>query len=122
MIEIRTCKRHGEMEHHLIKDTKATGGRRWRCKRCNGESVSKRQRKVKALLVAEHGGCCQLCGYYKYQGALQFHHLDPATKAFSIQSGTSKALVTMRQEAAKCALLCANCHAEVEAGVAHIGP
>jgi hypothetical protein len=32
---------------------------------------------MKEMLVAELGGKCQKCGYDRYVGALQFHHLDP---------------------------------------------
>lgn len=34
----------------------------------------------------------------------------------------TRAIDELRAKAAKCALLCANCHAEVEAGFATIGP
>jgi len=30
------------------------------------------------------GGKCQLCGYKRYIGALDFHHKDPSTKKFSL--------------------------------------
>jgi len=84
------------------------------------EAVVKRQRKVKSILVEEAGGCCKLCGYDRYQGALQFHHVDPSTKSFALQSGVTKALDKMRIEAAKCVLLCATCHAEVEGGIVQL--
>jgi hypothetical protein len=50
--------------------------------------------------------------------ALYFHHLDPGSKQFhlSMQEAT-RALATARAEMAKCILLCANCHAEVESGL-----
>jgi hypothetical protein len=71
--------------------------------------------------VREAGGRCSLCGYERYIGALGFHHLDPAEKRFSISYlGASRALGRARAEAQKCVLLCANCHAEVEAGVARL--
>lgn len=77
-----------------------------------------RRRKVKSLLIKEMGGKCALCGYDKCQEALQFHHLNPEDKAFGIaENGSTKAFSTLLEEAKKCVLLCANCHAEVEAGV-----
>jgi hypothetical protein len=73
---------------------------------------------VKRRLVQEAGGSCRLCGYDRCVAALEFHHIDPTTKRFSLsQKGMSRALDTVRAEAAKCVLLCANCHAEVEAGM-----
>jgi excisionase family DNA binding protein len=95
----------------------------FRCTACRAEAVSRRRRLVKATLVAEAGGRCALCGYERYVGALHFHHRDRASKSFSIaQDGASRSLERARAEAAKCVLLCANCHAEVEGGVATIAP
>jgi hypothetical protein len=67
--------------------------------------------------VTEAGGSCALCGYHRYVGALHFHHVDPSTKAFVLGGGATRSLERTRQEAAKCVLLCSNCHAEVEAGL-----
>jgi hypothetical protein len=78
-----------------------------------------RRRRIKATLVEEAGGACALCGYDRSPIALQFHHLEAERKRFGIaERGMGRALATARAEAAKCVLLCANCHAEVEAGVA----
>ena len=88
----------------------------YRCTRCRQEAVVRRRRKVKALLVAESGGKCQVCGYDRYVGALHFHHLDPSEKRFQLSfAGMTRSLEAMRTEARKCVLLCSNCHAEVEA-------
>jgi hypothetical protein len=81
--------------------------------------VTARRRRVKAILVEDAGGACVLCGYDRTPAALQFHHLDPAAKRFHMShAGVARSLAGARAEAAKCVLLCANCHAEVEAGVA----
>jgi 5-methylcytosine-specific restriction endonuclease McrA len=71
------------------------------------------------LLIDEAGGACLICGYDRCVGALHFHHLDPETKEFGIsRRGFTRSIQKMREEAAKCVLLCSNCHAEVEAGIA----
>ncbi len=50
-------------------------------------------------------------------GALQFHHLEPSAKSFGLSMrGLTRSIEKLREEAAKCVLLCANCHAEVEVG------
>ena len=68
--------------------------------------------------MAEAGGCCTICGYDRYIGALQFHHRDSETKRFGIGNrGLTRSLDAVRAEASKCLLLCANCHSEVEAGI-----
>lgn len=106
------CRRHGKTEFYI------EGRGSHRCMRCRWEAVARRRRKVKETLVWEAGGQCRLCGYSRCADALHFHHVDPATKSFGIGSrGLTRSLDVLRVEAAKCALLCANCHAEVEAGI-----
>jgi hypothetical protein len=57
-----------------------------------------------------------VCGYDRCVAALQFHHRDPREKTFTPSSkGVTRSLEKAREEARKCVLLCANCHAEVEA-------
>src|SRR3954452_15225530 len=110
----RTCARHGAAP--FARDARGT----YRCTRCSADAVSKRRRKVKAILIAEAGGRCGLCGYDRCVGALAFHHRDPAAKAFGLaEGGLARSLAQAREEAAKCMLLCANCHAEVEAVLVH---
>jgi 5-methylcytosine-specific restriction endonuclease McrA len=109
------CPHHGPTLFRL--DTRGS----WCCKRCRAEAVSARRRRVKQILVAEAGGHCAVCGYDRYHGALQFHHLDPTQKSFHIaRGGITRAVAKSREEAKKCVLLCANCHAEVEGGIASL--
>jgi transposase len=113
---LRRCRRHGVTVHLLT-----ARGKRYRCKRCRAEAVSARRRRVKLALVAEAGGACCLCGYERYPGALQFHHLHPSEKSFAIADrGLARSMERARAEARKCVLVCANCHAELEAGIATI--
>jgi cytochrome c553 len=88
-----------------------------RCKRCVGEAVTRRHQRVKRTLVAEAGGCCVVCGYDRTVINLHFHHVDPATKSFSITMARGKSIAAYRDEARKCVLVCANCHGEIEAGL-----
>lgn len=112
---MRRCRRHG-----WARFVRSASGHQ-RCVRCRSDAVTKRRRRVKAILVDEAGGRCVLCGYDRYAGALQFHHVEPNGKRFSLaDGGLARALEAAREEAAKCVLLCGNCHAEVEAGVATI--
>ncbi len=105
------CMHHGETEFRVL------GAGRARCGRCASDAVVRRRRKIKEILIEEFGGCCQLCGYDRCPAALQFHHIDPSLKEFSVsRSGITRAFSEVLEEAKKCILLCANCHAEVEAG------
>ena len=66
-----------------------------------------------------NGKGCQLCGYNKCIGALDFHHIDPTKKELDISkfAGKNKLSYAMLNELTKCCLLCKNCHAEVHAGM-----
>lgn len=109
IVENRVCKKHGDCSFILRND----GG--FRCRKCATESVLRRVKKKKVELVRMFGGKCSRCGYSKSNAALQFHHTEPKNKSFSIGSKQqSYSLERLIEEAKKCILLCANCHAEVE--------
>jgi 5-methylcytosine-specific restriction endonuclease McrA len=64
------------------------------------------------------GGKCAVCGYKKYVGALDFHHINPTSKSFSLSvKGLCYAWNSILKEARKCIILCKNCHTEVESGL-----
>jgi hypothetical protein len=111
---IRECARHGLIAFHRYRRGK---GFVYRCKRCVGEAVTRRHRRVRVVLVSEAGGRCAVCWYHHCQLNLHFHHVDPAAKAFSMHMGVGKSLDAFREEAKKCVLVCANCHGEIEAGL-----
>jgi transposase len=109
------CSRHGVTTFRR----RNTGG--YRCAKCRAEAVVRRRRHVKRILVEEAGGRCRVCGYDRCIGALEFHHVVPAEKSFSLSHrGVARSLEKARAEASKCILLCANCHAEVEAGLVNL--
>jgi transposase len=108
----------GRCPHHGPVTLVRRGSEAFRCQRCRAEAVDRRRRKLKQILVEEAGGACVLCGYSRTLAGLHFHHLDPAEKSFGLgYKGVTLSLAAARAEAAKCVLLCATCHAEVEAGV-----
>lgn len=77
-------------------------------------SVVKFRQRVKQELIQYKGGKCSKCGYNKCSDALEFHHIDPSQKDFSI-SGKSLSFEVMKEEADKCILVCSNCHKEIHA-------
>lgn len=112
----RTCRRHGETEYALVG-----AKRRPRCKKCRSEAVARRRRRVNESVINERGGKCIICGYSRCIRGLHLHHIDPKTKLFGIASrGLTRSIEEVRKEAAKCVVLCANCHAEVEDGVTEL--
>lgn len=85
------------------------------------QAVAKRRRKIKEFAVQYKGGKCAVCGYARYVGALDLHHVDPETKVFGIgEKGYTRSWKAVKAEADKCVLVCANCHREIEASVTQL--
>lgn len=59
---------------------------------------------------------CVICGYKRSFRALHFHHIGEKYREISRMNGTKKIL----NEAKKCILVCANCHAEIHEGLIDI--
>lgn len=104
----------GYCAHHGITEFVQRGKnkRKLICKLCEQESVSKRRRLMKEILIKYKGGKCEKCGYDKNLNALEFHHLNPSEKEFSISSKLLS-IEALKKETDKCVLLCANCHREL---------
>jgi predicted nucleic acid-binding Zn ribbon protein len=73
----------------------------------------------KQVLVDCLGGECNRCGYSRYTGALDFHHIDESSKTDSISNYLKNpvSILSMIEEAKKCVLLCRICHAELHGGL-----
>ncbi len=81
-------------------------------------AVAKRRRVLKQKSIEYKGGKCACCGYADHPGVLDFHHVDPSTKEFSIgDKGYTRSWEKIKAELDKCILVCANCHREIELGV-----
>lgn len=80
------------------------------------QNITAIRRALKKQLVKYKGGKCEICGYDKNIQALQFHHLIPEEKDFTISTSISLNDFDIQkyyQEVDKCILVCANCHAEI---------
>lgn len=83
--------------------------------------VSERRRKLKRMAVELKGGRCQICGYNKCIGAMDFHHVDEEKKSFDLSSrGLTRSWARIEEEIKKCVLVCANCHREIHAGLTKV--
>lgn len=80
----------------------------------NSQTVMNHKHRRKLLLVDLMGGKCSICGYHNCVNALEFHHIDKNTKLFGICNGNTRNLEEDIAEVKKCALVCANCHREIE--------
>ena len=64
------------------------------------------------------GGCCQICGYTRYIGALDFHHIKPEEKKFNLSvDNLFRSWTLILEELDKCVMICSNCHREVHAKI-----
>lgn len=66
---------------------------------------------VEFLKEERNKGCCK-CGESRFY-TLDFHHLDPAKKSFTIGATNRWTRTQLEKEIKKCIRLCKNCHAEL---------
>src|SRR5690348_2447627 len=87
-------------------------------------SQQARGQRRKLDLIAERGGRCERCGYRKNYAALTWHHLEPSRKSFELdlRAMSNRSDAMLHEEAAKCRLLCANCHAEIHHPECRLNP
>ena len=75
-------------------------------------------RDTKRRAIELFGGACLACGSAHAPAALEFHHPDPSKKEFAISvDGIYRSWEKVQRELENCVMLCANCHAEIHAGV-----
>ena len=121
MIEIKMglktcpqCKLQLKIENNFYK-SKSGKIHSW-CKKCNNKITYDKQKLIKIKAIEYKGGKCIICGYSKYVGALDFHHLNPEDKDFDISSLRSYTWEIIKNELDKCVCVCRNCHSEIHGG------
>lgn len=123
-------KKHGiksgrpkwNVKQHLCKGCGETdpqnfyGDRKEKCKRCFIADDVQIGVEKKIWAVELMGGCCVVCKYDKYYGALHFHHIDREGKE-DWASLRNWGWERIEAELQKCILVCGNCHAEIHGGI-----
>ena len=120
--EVKKCVLRCAVCHRLRhaslppKDCSLHPKRKPACRSCSRMYLFARRQAAWDAAIEAFGGQCELCGRQGPSRIFDFHHLQPTLKTTSpatLFAGLQyKRLV---QELETCALLCANCHAEVEA-------
>lgn len=104
-----------EDNFYRVKTGKDAGKWQGYCKPCNLQNTVERQRAFKQCCVDYKGGQCEHCGFDKSNAALDFHHIDPSEKDFTLSkvrnTSYEKNRKKIESELDKCLLLCKNCHA-----------
>lgn len=122
------CSKYGNKNTSAIDPIERRMPKRY-CDRTNEQkktavlSLYKRGLERKRYFVNKSGGKCIKCGYNKCSRALEFHHIDPSNKKFSLGLNNlwSKTIDELEKEWEKCQLLCSNCHTEAEEEMARTG-
>lgn len=86
------------------------------CYDCVPDGIQLTRGEFLAKIKEVRGGKCIRCGYDTCISALEFHHVDPTKKDFTISNDRFH-LKDAVEESKKCVLLCANCHRELHAGL-----
>lgn len=87
------------------------------CKKCKSDKKNIRRNNSKKAAVEYKGGKCCICGFCKYIGSLDFHHVDQSTKDFSFSDRRISDIEKIKPELDKCVLVCRNCHGMIHAGI-----
>jgi hypothetical protein len=88
-------------------------GRGCRCEPCRGASSGankKRHEEFKVWLAEIKDQPCADCGIKYPTVCMDLDHRDPSTKLFIVGSSAMRSRASLVAEAAKCDVVCANCH------------
>jgi predicted HNH restriction endonuclease len=96
--------------HKKKQDSKAFKSR---CKSCTNKKRHQAITKLKLKAIDYLGGKCSNCGYDKFYGALDFHHVNPSEKEHSWGTLRNRNWEYIKEELDKCICLCSNCHREL---------
>lgn len=89
------------------------------CYECMPDGIQLTRGDFLGKLKKARGGKCVRCGYNTCIKALEFHHIDPTQKDFTISNDHFK-LKEAVEESKKCILICSNCHKELHDGMWNI--
>ena len=74
------------------------------------EQIVNKTRRTMRLVQSLKTPCAK-CGEDR-PWVIQFHHIEPSTKKFTIGSGHTYSKKVLQEEVSKCVCLCSNCHDE----------
>lgn len=82
------------------------------CKQCTQKNEKQKYKnKQDKLNRYKETLKCKKCGEDRFY-LLDFHHIDPTQKDFSISDNSRMKLESLMKEIEKCEVLCSNCHRE----------
>lgn len=113
IVYVRELKTHKKCSIcNCVKSVKEFYERRTVCKECvRALEREKYHQRMNTLNDYKKTLSCSKCGDSRFY-LLEFHHIDPSKKDYSISDNPNAKLETILTEIEKCIPLCANCHRE----------
>ena len=105
-----TLTRGGMREYQRQRRANNGEQERARARDYYAEVVREKNKGVKRQLVEYLGGKCSVCGRKYPLPCYDFHHKEPHKKEINIGAELCRGFETLKLEADKCVLVCANCH------------
>ena len=108
-IQCNCCKEYKALDNYYFSKGKLS---QKVCKDCvRQKEKDKYHSKQDELNKFKQAHPCVKCGCSKFY-LIDFHHLNPAEKDFTISDNSHAKIETLMKEIDKCVPLCANCHRE----------
>lgn len=108
-IQCNCCKEYKTLDNYYFSKGKLS---QKVCKDCvRQKEKDKYHSKQDELNEFKQAHPCVKCGCSKFY-LIDFHHLNPAEKDFTISDNSHAKIETLMKEIDKCVSLCANCHRE----------
>jgi hypothetical protein len=88
------------------------GKKRSFCSKCHNKYTIKVGNEKRKKAIEYLGGKCIKCGYDKYYGAIDLHHVDPTKKDSKFKNLRGWSWDRILKEIQNCVPLCCRCHVE----------
>ena len=93
-------------------DCRKRGFRRYDCRECHGVIAANTKSRNLQLMHRAKDVPCMDCGVCYSAWIMQFDHRDPSKKSFGLNicQARTRSVQQVKDEIAKCDIVCANCH------------
>lgn len=118
------CEEWKVVEEFAFRNKRIDDRRSSWCRKCKNffaqacRGVWRKKSSVKSARIFSYkhltNNPCEHCGEDDVR-TLQFHHVDPKTKIYTVSAARSVSIEAVKAEMSKCIVLCANCHSKVTA-------
>lgn len=118
LLEVAKCKLYCQNCHAILHEIERQNN--YKEKRIDHIAARQSAINKKKQLIKDLGDKCDICDFKSnYTQCFTFHHLDKSIKKFELNTVNLRKYSDQEiaEEAAKCQLLCFNCHMEVERAI-----